>query len=173
MQLVFDIVFVAVALAAGWFDLRTRRIPNALTLAGLLVALALRVPFGFEAILDGFWGAGFAFLLGIPFFALGAVGGGDAKLLIALGAFLGASHLLGALLVIGVVGGVLAVGDALRRGVLVRVLRNSGKLLVHLVTLGRAGSRPTLSSPGAAAIPYAVPMAIGSIIWWFFGGKLL
>ena len=173
MRLVFDITFVALALAGGWYDIRTRRIPNALTLTGLLVALVLRAPFGLPSVADGVLGAGFAFLVAVPLFALGAFGGGDAKFLIALGAFLGGSRLLGALLAIAIIGGTLALLDSFRRGALVRLLRDSVALTANLLTFGRAGSRPTIESPGVATIPYGVPMALGAIAWWFFGGQLL
>jgi prepilin peptidase CpaA len=173
VRLVFDVTLVALALAGGWFDIRTRRIPNALTLTGLLVGLLLRAPFGLPAVADGVLGAGFGFLIAVPLFALGAFGGGDTKFLIALGAFLGGSRLLGALLVIALVGGVLAVLDAIRRGAMVRLLRDSAALTLNLVTFGRVGSRPTIESAGVATIPYGVPMAIGAVAWWFLGGKVL
>ena len=173
MRLVFDIALVALALAGGWYDIRTRRIPNALTLTGLLAAFVLRAPFGLPAMADGVVGAGFAFLVVVPLFALGAFGGGDAKFLIALGAFLGGSRLLGALLAIAIIGGMLAVLDSIRRGTMVRLLRDAFALGVNLLTFGRAGSRPTIASPGVATIPYGVPMAIGAVAWWFLGGKLL
>ncbi len=173
MRLVFVIAFVALALAGGWFDIRTRRIPNALTLAGLLAAFVLRAPSGSEAMADGVLGAGFAFLVAVPLFALGAFGGGDAKFLIALGAFLGGSRLLGALLTIAIIGGSLAILDSFRRGAMVRLLRDSFALTVNLLTLGRVGSRPTIASSGVAMIPYGVPMAIGAVAWWFLGGPLL
>lgn len=173
VRLVFNVSLVALALAGAWHDIRTRRIPNSLTLTGLLAAFLLRVPFGLAAVADGVVGAGIAFLVAVPLFALGAFGGGDTKFLVALGAFLGGSRLLGALLVIALIGGILALLDAMRRGSLVRLLRDSVALAANLVTLGRAGSRPTISSPGVATIPYGVPMALGAIAWWFFGGALL
>jgi Flp pilus assembly protein protease CpaA len=122
---------------------------------------------------DGVVGAGFAFLVVVPLFAIGAFGGGDAKFLIALGAFLGGSRLLGALLAIAIIGGTLAILDSIRRGAMVRLLRDSFALTANLLTFGRVGSRPTIESPGVATIPYGVPMAIGAVVWWFLGGQLL
>ncbi len=173
MRLVFGIAFVALALAGAAYDIRTRRLPNALTLTGLLAAFVLRAPFGLEAMADGVVGAGFAFLVVVPLFAIGAFGGGDAKFLIALGAFLGGSRLLGALLAIAIIGGTLAILDSIRRGAMVRLLRDSFALTANLLTFGRVGSRPTIESPGVATIPYGVPMAIGAVVWWFLGGQLL
>lgn len=165
-------VFAAVALAGAWQDGRTHRIPNALTLSGLVLALVLRAFLGFDAVLDGFWGACVAFLIGLPLFAIGGFGGGDAKFLIALAAFLGISQLLGGLLAIGVAGGVFAVIHAVRQGVILPVLLNCGAMVKYWLTFGRSGRRIGLKSPGVTAIPYGVPMAIGSLTWWFFGGRL-
>ncbi len=171
LRAVFEVTFAAIALAGAWNDLRTHRIPNVLTLSGLLLALALRAWLGFDAVLDGFWGACIAFLIALPLFAIGGFGGGDAKFLIALGAFLGASRLFGGLLAIALAGGVFAVLHAVRRGVIVPVLLNCGAMLRYWLSFGRSGRRIALDSPGVTAIPYGVPLAFGSLAWWFFGGR--
>lgn len=155
------------ALAAGVYDLRTRRIPNRLVVAGFAAALVLRALMGFDAHLDGLQGAGIAFLVALPFFAIGAVGGGDAKLMIMAGAFLGPQHLLPALLVTGAVGGVLAVVEVVRRRAGVRVLKSTLGLVGYGLTLGRHGTRITVTSPEAVTVPYGVAIAIGSIAGWF------
>ncbi len=172
VRAVFEITFAAIALAGAWNDVRTHRIPNALTLSGLVLALLLRAGLGFDAVLDGFWGACIAFLIALPLFAIGGFGGGDAKFLIALGAFLGASRLFGGLLAIAVAGGVVAVLHALRRGVIVPVLLNCLAMVKYWLSFGRAGRRITLDTPGVTAIPYGVPLALGSLIWWFFGERI-
>src|SRR2546426_12726646 len=72
---------LATLLSLGvWFDLRCRRIPNVLTVAGLGVALLLRGVLGVRALVDGVEGGGFALLLSLPPFTLGMLGGGDVKL---------------------------------------------------------------------------------------------
>jgi Flp pilus assembly protein protease CpaA len=45
--------FVAVMVLAAILDLRSRRIPNALTVTGVAAALILRAPLGWEALADG------------------------------------------------------------------------------------------------------------------------
>jgi hypothetical protein len=30
-----------------------------------------------------------------------------------------------------------------------------------------------LNSPGAVAVPYGVAIALGAIVWWFWGGQIL
>ena len=98
---------------------------------------------------------------------MGVLGGGDGKLLMAIGAYMGGRELLGALLVIASVGGIVAVIDAGRKGVLLPVLYNTGGILKHWATFGRRGNNRSLSSAGALAIPYGVAIAIGGLLWWF------
>ena len=49
-----SVALVALMLAAAAFDVRSRRIPNALTISGFAVAIALRFTAGPEAGIDGF-----------------------------------------------------------------------------------------------------------------------
>lgn len=162
-----SVTLSALMLAAAYFDVRTRRIPNALTLSGFAVAIALRLTAGPGAGIDGLVGVILAFVLCLPFFVLGVLGGGDVKLLMALGAFMGPRDLLVAMLVIAALGGIIGSVDALRKGVLLPVLYNCGDIIKHWATLGRRGSNRSLASTGALAVPYGVAIAAGSLIWWF------
>src|SRR5690606_11406589 len=159
--------FLLLVAAAAWLDVRAGRIPNLLTVGGLAAALALRALPGPGAVLPGLAGAGIALAVGLPLFALRGLGGGDVKLLAAVGAFLGPERLVTALLAGGVAGGVLALAVALRRGVLLPALLGTGNVLAHWVTLGRAGERRTLTSAGAITVPYGVAIAVGAVTGWF------
>jgi prepilin peptidase CpaA len=115
--------------------------------------------------------------VGFALFALGVFGGGDGKFLMAVGAFLGHRQLLGAMIVIALVGGVLALFEAVRRGVLGAALKRTGWTLLHLGTLGRLGWRPRAAPAGGASaeafsVPYGVAIAAGAVITWFFGVSL-
>ena len=157
---------IAISLIACVTDLRTQRIPNLLTfgaaLAGLVVHMALDGATGALTAGSG-WLAGLVIFL--PFFALGGMGGGDVKLLAALGAWLGPYQTLYLALYSGVAGGVLAVGLAFARGYLRVALTN----VVDMVGYWRvAGIRPvpnlTLDTPNAPRLAYAVPMFLGVMV---------
>ena len=152
---------------AAWSDLRTRRIPNVLTVSGLALALALRSFAGPAAVNEGLLGAGLALLVVLPLLALGGFGGGDAKLLIMVGAFAGPRGFVAAFALSALVGGALSLRVALQSGMLVPLLANTGQLALNLVTLGRKGRRQTLDSPGAVGVPYGVAIAAGSLAAWF------
>jgi Flp pilus assembly protein protease CpaA len=149
------LALVALLVLASWFDLRERRIPNALTLVGVTAALVLRSGWGWGSVLEGAAGAGLSVAVGLVPFALGFLGGGDLKLLGAVGAFMGTDRLLGALLLVAVVGGVLAVFEALRRRALRHALTNTVGFAKQLMLFGRAGVTPTLESPGSCRCPMA------------------
>ncbi|HSK18061.1 MAG TPA: prepilin peptidase [Longimicrobiales bacterium] len=163
-----SLTLLAVVLAAMWTDVRFRRIPNGLTVTALVAALVLRLILGATALLDGMLGAGLALVLVMPLFALGGVGGGDAKLLVAVGAFLGPKGFLVALLATAIAGGVMSLAWTARRGVILPALLNTRGLLKYVITAGRRGERTTLAMPGAVSIPYGVAIAAGAIFaLWF------
>lgn len=173
MSMIASAALAALLGTAVWFDLRFRRIPNALTVAGLVVALLLRSVSGGGSLADGFAGAGLAVVLALLPFAFGLLGGGDVKLLGAVGGFMGAKHLFGALLAIAIVGGVLALVEALRRRAVLGVVSRSVAAVKHLMLFGRFGVGLTLESPEAITIPYGVAIAVGSLAWWFTGAGSL
>ncbi len=63
-------LFLAVLAVAAVCGLRSRRIPNALTLPALILALVLRTALGGGAVVEGLPGAGLALLILLPLFAL-------------------------------------------------------------------------------------------------------
>ena len=165
MTVTFAVLAVLLAVSTAT-DLRERRIPNAVTVTGMLVGLVLGLVQGqFAASLLGL---GVALALGLPFFALGALGGGDAKLLGAVGALLGPISLVSVLLYAGLAGGALALLQAVRRGTIVPLLVRTLDLALWAVTLGRRGTRSSLDSSGAISVPYGVAIAVGSLAAWFF-----
>lgn len=161
------LTLVVLVTVAALCDLKSARIPNVLTVAGCGVGLALRVPAGAEGMADGFLGLLAAFAVGLPLFSLGALGGGDVKLLAAVGAFLGLAALPPALLVTVLVGGGLAIGAAVWDGRLRETFGLTANLLARLVRLPVDGPRRTLATPGALTIPYGVAIAIGGLYGWF------
>ena len=167
LSLINTSVFITLLVLAAGTDVRTGRIPNKLTGAGLVAALLLLAPSGPAALGGGVAGAAIAFGLTFPLFAVRALGGGDVKLLVMAGAFLGTGRVIPALLATALAGGVLALAESARRGVLLPVLYRSRELAGHWASLGRTGERVSLATPGAVTVPYGVAIALGSLAGWF------
>lgn len=97
------------AAAAAWFDLRERRIPNWLCAAALVAGVAWHWR-------DGLAGAGLAAVIYGALFLLRAVGAGDAKLMIALGAVAGPLPWLTIFAFSAIAGGLHAIVLVIRNG---------------------------------------------------------
>ena len=166
-----DWVLLGLVLLAAFLDLRTRRIPNWLTVSGFAIGLAFRVPHGAGPFFDGLAAGLIAFGLALPVFALGGLGGGDVKLLAAVGTFLGVERLWAALLVTVLAGGALATVAVVRQR---RVGTTIANLYVVMRSLfsreaytgwkGEEGDAPlTIRSAGVITRPYAVAIAAGAL----------
>ena len=101
------LALLAVALLS---DIRERRIPNQLVVTGLLLGLAGHVWFaGIGGLTIAASGALVGLLCLLPFYALGALGAGDVKLMAMCGAFLGPLQVAAASVASLLVGGVIGV----------------------------------------------------------------
>ena len=146
-------------------DVRTRRIPNVLSFsaiaAGLVINTAIAGPSGLLFSLGGLLTA--TVLLFAPF-ALGGIGGGDVKMMGAVGAFVGPRVVLAALACGMILGGFVMVGVLARRGVLGEKLTGTFVMLWSaLATRSIAPLRAPAADPGGIALPYSVPLALGTI----------
>lgn len=154
------VVFAGAAAGAA-VDLRTRRVPNALTfsIAAFGFALAGRhgAPAGFVAALGGLV---VGLLLMLPGHVFGATGAGDVKLLAALGTLLGPAGTAAAFVYTLIAGGLLVVVVAAQRGRL-------GLTFARTAALVRTGGanvadieRPTSDNRFA----YAPAIALGACL---------
>jgi prepilin peptidase CpaA len=152
-------------LAAGW-DLASRRIPNLLTVTVMALGLAGHLAMQREAGLA--WSlAGIAVGLGLLFIpcVLGGMGGGDLKLMGAVGSLVGPASVFEIALVSAVAGGVIALGVALHK----KVARAAFSQVLSVVGIR---SRPAAGPDQAVApargalgtIPYGVAIGVGT---WF------
>lgn len=92
-------IILLVFLIALYFDLRYQRIPNLLCLITLMLGFMVQSYFfGWAGLLSAFVGAGLAFVILFPAFALKLLGAGDVKLMVAIGSFLEVKFLLWSLI---------------------------------------------------------------------------
>ena len=103
------LILMALLVTAAATDIRSRIIPNALTLAIALLAVPWWLAMGLDTVAMA-WQAGIAFAVLAAFagcFALGMMGGGDVKLLAALALWLPLGPLMRMLVLMSLAGGVL------------------------------------------------------------------
>lgn len=104
------IVLVGVLVAAVVYDLFYKRIPNWLTLGAAVLGLGLNATInGVVTFANCFLGLLVAAAIGWSFWAARMIGGGDHKLLLAVGAFVGYPLILPVSVAVGLAGGVQAV----------------------------------------------------------------
>ena len=172
-------IAIAASLLAASIDIRTHRIPNALTgpllLGGLIWASAVA---GWAGLGDGLCGM---LVAGLPFFVmwvLRAGGAGDAKMMMALGAWLGVINGLAVLFAVALAGGVVSLAYAIHRRQVAAAFGNIGMVLyatLILATTGRQISNrremiPSIQSP--QAFPYGIAIFLGTClagigVWWW------
>jgi len=166
-----DVVLAGVLVTAAATELKWGKIYNWLTYPAILAGLAMGAVRGAAggAAWDGFTNSalGFGFGFGVLFLAyvLGGMGGGDVKLMGAVGAFLGwadAAALYAtfySFLVAAAMGLVLMVWRGQTRAVLRRLGVGLRLLTVPGVRIDEA------VPPGSLQVPFGLATCIGSI-WW-------
>ena len=141
-------LLAASLLACCWWDLKTRTIPNWLNLAIALGAVAFWIAVGLPVWPEVALRLAVAFVTFWVFaaaFAMGAMGGGDVKLVAAIALWLPASSVLALLFIMSVAGGALTLAMLIRH------------------KLARKGER--------LEIPYGVAIAFGGL--WLISERFL
>ncbi len=172
-----SITLSCLLLAALITDLRSRRIPNLLILLGVTAALAIQVvaagntgpsPSDSAAIgiLTALAGIAVGFAALVPLYALRAMGAGDVKLMMMVGAFLGPMQTLGAVVLTFAAGGVLALVMALWQRSFAQLALNLRYMLTTSAVRAASGDSPRLEplQQTAGRMPYAVAIAAGTLL---------
>ena len=144
-------IFLAAATAT---DIHSRRIPNVLVLIMLVCGLLLHMAYlGGSGIVTALAGIFLGFAILVPFYAFGALGAGDVKLLAGAGAFLGGWGVAVAACATLIVGGLL--------GLAVIFWQRVGAVLT-----ARYFSVPSAlaATTDAVTIPYSIAIAAGSLV---------
>lgn len=161
---------IAVWISCG--DLKSRRIPNYLTLGAALAGLAYNLAVhGWAGLMDGTLGLllGFACLI-LPYL-LGGMGAGDVKALAALGAWLGPHDTLLLFCYMGIAGGLMSLAVLIWKGIIWREIRRGWAILLNLFLCREyGGSLAQASIQKTPGIPYGVAIALGMGVLLLTGG---
>jgi len=159
---------IALLISSGT-DLYKRRIPNLVTGPAILMAL---LTYGYIGGLEGFLfslrGLTFGLLIFLIPYCLGGMGAGDVKLMSVVGAVLGFSQTLLALLFIAVCGGLIALGLMISRGTTKQTL---SRLWLSLLFFGAHGDASLLKvnkEDTQDGIPYALAITGGVSLFFIY-----
>lgn len=164
IEIIISIITLIIAAIAVYTDVRWGKIFNAVTVPGVLVGLTLNsIAGGMPGLVTSLGGIGIG--LGVFFVTafLGRIlGGGDIKLLIAVGALQGPAFLVWTIVVMAGVGAILAVATALYHGVLTTKLKS----LVTICYMRMTHKVPMQMEQNSSGprLPYAIAIALGTII---------
>lgn len=163
-----DVIVVATvvcgAAAAAGIDLRTRRVPNALTAALAAIGAVLAVTgLSGVSVIAAAAGLGVGLALMLPGFLFGATGAGDVKLFAAMGTLVGPAHILRAFVFTAVAGGLLAVAVAARRGRLQQTLGRTAGLVASRGATAAAIEAPIEDNRFAYAPAIAVGVTLAAL----------
>jgi prepilin peptidase CpaA len=151
----FPAACIALLLFAAWHDAIARTIPNWIPSALALIALFAMARS--QAVWGGLLIAALVFAASVLLWRLGWLGGGDAKLLGAIGLLVSPGRIGGTLTVIALAGGVLALPYIACRG---RIARPASSRPRGLVARALRAERFRLRRGGP--LPYAVAIAVGT-----------
>jgi prepilin peptidase CpaA len=147
-------------------DWRYRRIPNWLTVPGLLAGIAVNAAAaGWPGVKSSLLGAGLGLLILLPFVMIKALGAGDWKLIGAIGACLGPSRLIAVLIGSMLVAGVMALVLIIYKGRLRQAMGNIARMLQAFITLHLPGAEVSLDNPDAVKIPFGVAVAFTVLLF--------
>ncbi len=153
-------------ITAALLDLRWRRIPNWLTVPGLVAGLTVHsVLSGWHGTLFALEGALLALGLLLPLVLLRGLGAGDWKLLGAVGAILGPVLVLFVIFGSILASGAMAIFQMFRTGRVVETFRNMFVLVRGFFTFGlKANRQISLDNPHLIKLPFGVAVAAATIV---------
>lgn len=158
-------------LAAVFADMASRKIPNRLVLAGMVVGLLVQafLPGG-DGFLSALKGLLFGFGLFLPLYLLRVMGAGDVKLMAMVGCFTGSPAIFGVMLCTLLAGGVLSLVFSLRMKAFRQMLGNV-KFMIFMRFMKAAGGGLASTHDMAGSVgtlPYAMAIAMGTagyLVW--------
>ena len=165
---------ILVAVAAA-YDIRYRRIPNWLVLAGILAGLAWNSSTsGWSGLGRAAEGLGLGFILYFPLYLIRARGAGDVKLLAAVGAITGPGNCFWIFLLTALLGGVIALVLLMFRGRVRKTFFNVGWIiqdLIHMRAPYRSSDELDVSTTKGMRLPHGAMIAVGALAFIFIAQR--
>jgi prepilin peptidase CpaA len=162
---------VAVSLIAAASDVHSRIIPNWLILAGFAAGFGLNTALGgWDGLVASALGFGLALLIYVPLFILRAMGGGDVKLMAAIGCMAGPQNWFLIFIFASVLGAVFAIILMTFRNAAGGTLWNTWHITKELLRMRLPfKSKPELDigHTKALTMPHGLAIAAGTLFFLF------
>lgn len=170
--------FVTIALlVAATIDGIQLKVPNWLTFPFIISGWAYSCfYFGWDGLGWSLMGTVVGLGLLLPAYAIGGMGAGDVKLLAGVGAWMHATHTFWAFAVSVIVGAILAVLMVAYRRAWGKHARQFRTILEEIVTIRDPNELAAIAAERKGSmllLPYGIPIAIGSIIYFAWEGLLI
>ncbi len=171
MPTLLKCILLGVVLLAGAYDARYRKIPNWLSLSGLILGLGINsLLSGWAGLGAALLGFGLAMLIYAPLYLMRGMGAGDVKLMAAIGAIVGPHDWLGIFIGTALVGGLVSLTAIAIKKRVGQTLLNLTVILSELLRFRRpaeADARLDVRSPNALRMPHAVSIAAGCLAFLY------
>jgi prepilin peptidase CpaA len=160
------ILAVILALFAGLGDLRSRKIPNALTVPALLVGIFVNsLLAGWKGFLTSVEGAGLGLVILLPLVLLRGLGAGDWKLIGALGAMVGPGETIRILLITVFLAAGWGVVEMVRQHRVKSTLWNLWELVHGFVVFGlQPNPNISIDAPPLIKLPFGAVAAVATAL---------
>jgi prepilin peptidase CpaA len=157
--------------------------------AAVIDGFSLRVPnwltyhFAIGGLIFAFWkggcpllawslaGAGVGLMCLLPLYAIGGMGAGDVKLIAGLGAWIGPWFVFWAFVATALVGGLMGLAMMLYSGNWighVLMMETIGREIMTIRDAGELAVRAAERKPRMLLLPYGIPIAVGSIVYFMW-----
>jgi len=163
-------------IVAAWIDGKQLKVPNWNTFPMILSGWAYcTAMWGWEGLGYSLLGTVVGLALLLPAYMIGGMGAGDVKLLAGVGAWTGGMVTFYAFCWSAIIGGVLAVLMVLSRAAWDKHQKQFFSIINEIITVKKPEQLATIAAerkPRMFLLPYGIPIAIGSILYFACTGML-
>ena len=166
-----------ILIVAATIDGIQLKVPNWITYPMILAGIC------YWTIADGWEGLGYSLLgmviglaLLLPLYAIGGMGAGDVKLLAGVGAWVGATVTFWAFMVSIIVGAIIAIGMVLYKKEWSKHFNQFFHITKEIIVIKDPEKLSEIAAerkPSMLLLPYGIPIAIGTILYFGFTGMLI
>jgi prepilin peptidase CpaA len=168
-----SVVLVVAAAIDGW----KLKVPNWITFPMILTGWAYStVAFGWAGLMWSVVGTVVGLALLLPLYAIGGMGAGDVKLMGGLGAWVWPAVTFYAFCVSAIAGGIIAVVMVLWRGAWNKHRTQFATILNEIMVVRDPEQLAAIAAERKSSmllLPYGIPIALGTIVYFAWAGMLL